>query len=192
MNIIDVKEKIYDLVSMFFRGATIIWGEQVNTRPAPPLVVLKCGAVNRNTYPVVDDNLTRIYHGNMILEVNLYTKGQPIKVEDGVVGNYINTATSDLMDFANFLESDEITDVIAGWGMSIYLNPPIRDLTDLQNDSRYRYRAMAEFTVSFAQESSGPFGLRGGLLYPNSSGGGTEEQAMAEDYVIEKVEIEEE
>ena len=77
-------------------------------------------------------------------------------------------------------------------GEWIYPESPVRDLTDLQNDSRYRYRAMAEFTVSFAQEAGGPFGLRNGSEYSNSSGGGTDEQVHAEDYVIEDVDVKEE
>ena len=192
MKLNDVKEKIYDLTSMFFQGATVIWSEQMNTKPVPPLVELKCGPIHRTAFPVVDDALNRVYHERTILEVNLYTKGRPVNVEENAVGNYINTATSDLMDFAYFIESDEITDRIAGWGMDISLNPPVRDLTDLQNDSRYRYRAMAEFTVSFAQEAGGPFGLRNGSEYLNSSGGGTDEQVHAEDYVIEDVDVKEE
>ena len=192
MNLTEVREKLYDLTERFFQAATIIWSEQINTRPSPPLVELKCGPISRTAYPVIDDDGNRIYHESVTWEVNLYTKGKPIEVGDNTVGNYINTATSDLMDFMNFLESDEITDEIAGWGMSISLNPPVRDLTDLENDSRYRYRAMAELAVSFAQESGGPYGLRGEAQFPNSSGGGTAEQAYMEDYVIEEVEIKEE
>lgn len=192
MKLIDVEEKIYDLASMFFHGVTVIWSEQMNTKPAPPFVELKCGPIHRTAFPVVDDALNRVYHERTILEVNLYTKGRPVNVEEHAVGNYINTATSDLMDFAYFIESDEITDRIAGWGMDVSLNPPVRDLTDLQNDSRYRYRAMAEFTVSFAQEAGGPFGLRNESEYSNSSGGGTDEQVHAEDYVIEDVDVKEE
>lgn len=190
MNLVDVKEKLCYLTELFFESA-VIWSEQMNTRPSPPFVELKCGPISRTAYPVVDASGKRIYHASTTFEVNLYTKGFPIRTEENTVGNYVNTASSDLMDFANFLESDVITDLIAGWGMSIILNSPVRDLTELQNDRRYCYRAMAEFSVSFAQESGGPYGLRCEAQFPNSSGGGTEEQANEEDYVIEEVEIEE-
>lgn len=191
MNLAEVKEKLYDLTAKFFVGATIIWVEQINTKPPIPYVTLKCGGINRTSFPVDDGEGRRIYQEKTTLEVNIYTKGQPITVQEGVTGNYVNTATSDLMDFANFLESEDITDIIAGYGMDVSLMPPVRDLTDLQNDRSFRYRAMAEFTVSFAQEASGPYGIGGMPLAPNSSGGGTKKMVDAIAETIETVEIEE-
>ena len=91
--------------------------------------------------------MNRVYHEKTILEVNLYTKGRPVNVEEHAVGNYINTATSDLMDFAYFIESDEITDMIADWGMDISPESPRKRSDRSSNDSRYRYRAMTQFTV---------------------------------------------
>lgn len=191
MNLAEVKEKLYDLTAMFFNGATIIWSEQINTKPTVPYVTLKCGGINRTSFPVDDGEGRRVYHEKTTWEVNLFTKGQPITAGEGVTGNYANTATSDLMEFANFIESELVTDIIAGYGMDVTLMPPVRDLTDLQNSSKYRYRAMAEFTVSFAQEANGPYGIGGMPLVPNSSGGGSNEMAEAEADVIESVEIEE-
>lgn len=191
MNLAEVKERLYDLTSKFFYGATIIWTEQINTKPPLPYVTLKCGNINRNAFPVVDGDARRTYHEKTILEVNLFTKGQPITIGEGITGNYVNTATSDLMEFANFLESEEMTDVIAGYGMDVTLMPPVRDLTDLQNDSKYRYRAMAEFAVSFTQEASGPYGIGGMPMIPNSSGGGKKDMVEAESHAIESIEIEE-
>lgn len=191
MNLAEVKEKLYDLTEMFFCGATVIWSEQINTKPTVPYVTLKCGGINRTSFPVEDGEGRRVYHEKTIWEVNLFTKGQPITAGKGVTGNYANTATSDLMEFVNFIESEEITDIIAGYGMDVTLMPPVRDLTDLQNGSKYRYRAMVEFTVSFAQEANGPYGIGGMPLAPNSSGGGSNKMAEAKTEVIETVEIEE-
>lgn len=190
MNLAEVKEKLYDLTEMFFRGATIIWSEQINTKPPLPYVTLKCGGINRTSFTVDDGDGRRVYHAKTTLEVNLFTKGQPITAGEGVTGNNANTATSDLMEFANFIESEELTDIIAGHGMDVMFMPPVRDLSELQNDSKYRYRAMAEFTVSFAQEANGLYGLGGMPLMPNSSGGGSKEMAETEIGIIETVEIE--
>lgn len=74
---------------------------------------------------------------------------------ENVTGNYANTAASDLQDFFNYLDSEEVVNRLAAHGMDISLEPPVRDLTNLQNDSKYRYRAMAEATVSFSQEANG-------------------------------------
>lgn len=184
-----MKGRLYELTGSFFQGATVIWSEQVNTKPPLPYITLKCKGVGRTSFPVDDGEGRRAYQSKTTWEVNLFTKGQPITVGEGVTGNYANTAVSDLTEFTNFLDSEEMVGVIAGYGMAISLVPPVRDLAELQNDSSYRYRAMAEFTVSFVQEAYGPYGIGGMPLMPNSSGGGTKEKAQAETEHIETVEI---
>jgi len=124
------------------------------------------------------------------LEINLYTKGKPMTIAPNVTGNYANTATSDLQDFFSCLDSEKVVDVLADNGMDISLEGPIRDLTNLQNDSKFRYRAMAEATVSYAQEADGVFGVQG-IEIPNPSGGGTREMQEAISDEIDGFEIEE-
>lgn len=189
MNLAEVKEKLYDWTEMFFRGAAVIWFEQINTKPTLPYVTLKCGGAGRSAFPVDDGEGRRVYQAKTTWEVNLYTKGQPVTVGEGVTGNHANTAVSDLTEFTVFLDSENMVDIIAGYGMDVTLTPPVRDLSDLQNDSKYRYRAMAEFSVSFVQEADGPYGAGGMPLVPNSSGGGTKEMADAVTETIEEVEI---
>lgn len=191
MNLAMVKEVLYDIASMFFGQAAVIWAEQVNTKPAPPYVLLKVSNLNRTYFPIIGEDGKRYYPCSTTMEINLYTKGKPITKQENVTGNFMNTAVSDLNDFFQFVESDEITDLLAGKGMDVSLIPPVRDLTGLENDSRYRYRAMAEATVSFSQEAGGLYGIRGMPDVPNYSGGGTIEMAEAEDSVIESAEIEE-
>lgn len=189
MNLAEVKERLYDLTELFFKGATVIWSEQINTKPPLPYITLKCGGAGRTSFPVEDGEGRRVYHEKTTWEVNLFTKGQPMTAGVGVTGNYANTAVSDLMEFTNFLDSEEVVNIIARYGMDVLLMPPVRDLTNLQNDSKYRYRAMAEFTVSFVQEADGPYGIRGMPLIPNSSGGGTKQMVETETETIETVEI---
>lgn len=191
MNLAEVKERLYDLTELFFKGATVIWSEQINTKPPLPYVTLKCGGASRTLFSADDGEGRRVYQVKTTWEVNLFTKGQPVTAGKGVTGNYANTAVSDLTEFTNFLDSEEVVNIIAGYGMDVLLMPPVRDLTDLQNDSNYRYRAMAEFTVSFAQEANGPYGIGGMPLIPNISGGGTPELADAVTESIEEIEIDE-
>lgn len=188
MNLAEVKEKLYELTDSFFKGATVIWSEQINTKPPLPYITLKCSGVNKTSFPVKDGDGRRVYQANTTWEVNLFTKGQPITVTKGVTGNYANTAVSDLTEFTNYIDSEEMVDRIAGHGMDVMLMPPVRDLTNLQNDSTYRYRAMAEFTVSYVQEADGPYGMGGMPIIPNSSGGGIKEMDIV-DEIIETVEI---
>lgn len=190
MNIEEVKDMLYSVTEMFFRGATIIWTEQINTKPPLPYVTLKIGSIQRNSFPIVSEDGTRYYQYRTTAEINLYTKGKPVNhINAMVTGNFINTATSDMMDFFNFVESENITDVLAGKGMDISLMPPVRDLTDLQNDRNYRYRSMAEAAVSFAVEADGPYGIASMATVPNSSGGGTANYVEAETDTIEEVTI---
>ena len=191
MNMEDVKSVIYDVTAEFFHGATVIFAEQVNTKPELPYVTLKTGSIRRTRFPIVDGSGNRYYPCSTIMEINLYTKGKPVTAAPKATGNYANTAASDLTDYFDFLDSDVVVDRLAAYGIDISLEPPVRDLTDLQNDSKYRYRAMAEATVSYAQEADGPYGF-GGMNAPNSSGGGTSEMATAETDVIEEVEMIEE
>lgn len=189
MNLAEVKEKLYDLTAMFFKGATVMWAEQINTKPALPYITLKCGNADRTTFPVDDGDGGRAYQEKTMFEVNLYTKGQPVTAGDGVTGNYANTAVSDLTEFTIFLDSDETVNIIAGCGMDVMLIPPVRDLSDLQNDSKYRYRAMAEFSVSYLHGADGYYGISGMPLIPNSSGGGSKDMADAAVETIETIEI---
>ena len=186
-NLLEAKESIYDVVEMFFSGATIIWTEQINTKPQLPYITLKMGAIRKSVFTTVDENGKRVYQCSTILEINLYTKGKPQVVGEKTTGNYINTATSDMAEFVAFLESENITDILAGKGLGIMLQESIRDLTDLHNDSHFRYRAMAEFSVSFVLAADGYYGISGMKEAPNSSGGGTPEMVAADMEYIEDV-----
>jgi len=190
-NLLEVKESLYDVVAMFFTGATIIWTEQINTKPTPPYVTLKLGGISKSVFPTVDENGKRVYQCSTILEINLYTRGKPQVVGEKTTGNYINTATSDMAEFVAFLESEAITDVLAEKALGIMLQETIRDLTELQNDNHFRYRAMAEFSVSFVLPADGYYGISSMKEAPNSSGGGTPEMIAADMEYIEDVEIEE-
>ena len=190
MNLKSVKDVLYDVTAMFFQGATVIWAEQMNTKPKLPYVTLKVNGINKTSFPITDDELDRQYPCDTVWEVNLYTQGRPVTVGNKVTGNYANTATSDMLDFFMFLESDNIIDYLAGNEVDIQLRPPVRDLSDLQNNTSYRYRSMAEATVSWMDDASGPYGLGGKPYVPNSSGGGTEEMAKAEYGTFESADIE--
>lgn len=186
----EVEKIIYKIVSDFFAGATVIWAEQVSTKPTLPFVTIKTGNINRTRFPIIDDEGRRYYPCSTLLEINLYTKGKPMTIAPNVTGNYANTAASDLQDFFSYLDSEKVVDVLADNGMDISLEGPIRDLTNLQNDSKFRYRAMAEAAVSYAQDADGVFGVQG-IEIPNPSGGGTREMQEAISDEIDGFEIEE-
>lgn len=190
MNLTEVRERLYDAAALFFKDAAVIWAEQVGTKLEPPCVTLKTGSISRAAFHVEDGEGARSYQCSTTVEINLYTRGQPVTEGASVTGNCINTATADLMEFSNYLESEAVTDFFTGYGISVSLMPPVRDLSSLQNDSKYRYRAMAEYTVTFVEEAGGRYGLSGMSKVPNSSMGGTEEMVKEPIGAIEDFELE--
>ena len=193
MNLLELKEALHETTASFFMGATVIWAEQAATLPKLPYLTLKIGSLQRTAFSITSQDGIRYYPCQTTAEFNLYTTGKPIQGSSQGEENYINTATSDLMDFFNFMESEEMTDRLAKAGIEISLLPPVRDLTELQNDSsKFRYRAMAEATISFAQEAEGLYGIGGMPEAPNASGGGSQEMAEAEISSIEEIELAEE
>ncbi len=190
MNLEEVKKAVYNMTAMFFQGATVIWAEQINTLPPLPYVTLKLSGIHKTEFPVMQEDGSRYYSCQTTAEFNLYTRGRPVTVGNQVTGNYANTAVSDMMNFFKFMESEYGTDRLAENGLDILLLPPIRDLTSLQNDnSSYRYRSMAEATISWSEEADGAYGISSMPIIPDSSGGGTLEIAQTPIESIEGIDI---
>lgn len=189
MTYVELKDAIFNIVSEFYAGATVIWAEQINTRPKLPYITLKTNGITRDTFISEDAEGTLYYNASTTLEMNLYTKGLPIGTGENSVINYVNTATSDMADFFKYIDSDKGILIQEEKGITIMLSPPIRDLTELQNDKMYQYRAYSESTISFADLAEGEYGLLNQTL-PNISGGGNEEMATTEVEAIDDITIE--
>ena len=185
-----VRERLYELTARFFAGASVLWAEQVNTQAALPYVTIKLGAVRRRAHSVDDPSVGPCYHCETVAEFNLYTQGRAIPVDGKATGNFINTAVSDLLEFAEFMESPGGIDMLTRPPIGVMLKGEIRDLSFLENDRKHRYRAMAEFDVSFVENTDGWYGIFGASV-PNASGGGTETMASEIIERIEEAELEE-
>ena len=185
-----VRERLYDITARFFAGATVIWAEQTNTQANLPYVTMKLGGIRRSTHPVCDPAFGPCYHCETVAEFNLYTQGRAITVAKKATGNFVNTAASDLMEFANFMESPGVIDALSNPPISVILKGEVRDLSFLENDRHNRYRAMAEFDVSYVMPADGWYGVLGNQA-PNASGGDTEGLASEVIEAIEEAEVEE-
>lgn len=172
------------MVKQFFVDAEVIWVEQSTLKPKPPYITLKIRNITKNLHPIGSD-AGKYYACATNLEVNLYTKGRPVTND-----NFENTAEDDLLEFVKYLESDAMLEAAGRNNIAIQLLPPVRDLTELYHENTYRYRAYAEFAVSYMEDASGRYGL--GTADNRNYSGGSNEYRNQEDYVIEKVEIEEE
>lgn len=159
MNVVELRDVLVDLASTFFKNAPVLWEEQENTRNSPPYVTLKLGNIKRNVHYLRDDEDDRFFLCSSYLRVNLYTNGADIQTPEGkYLGNAVNTATSDLLEFTKYMESESTTDLLNGKGASLILDGDVQDLTALENDRKYRYRAMAQFSVSFTTTTGGEYG----------------------------------
>lgn len=190
MTIGEAKQFLYDLVSMYHPNALIVWTKTKGVTPRPPYITLSHSSVERNRFPIVDDEGEKWYSYSFVLEINLYTVGKSVKVE-GVGTIYENTAVEDLEEFIRFVDSDGINDLTQNKNITIMQNAPIRDLSELIGDTKFNYRSMTEFIVTFTDKVSGEYGVQNKTKIPNPSGGGTIEFSQAETYGIKKVVIKE-
>nr|DAN80002.1 MAG TPA: hypothetical protein [Caudoviricetes sp.]DAO80797.1 MAG TPA: hypothetical protein [Caudoviricetes sp.] len=189
MRLEELKEILYDITSMFFKDATIRWSEQTATKPTLPYVVIDTGGITKSVFSETDKSGKKSYQCSTIFEVNLYTQGKVILKRTDTTANYSNTSVSDLNDFVVFIESDEITDKLSNYGINIIPINQIRDLSFIQNESKYRYRAMVEFEVNFRLEADGKYGLKQLKTSKNYSGGGSIDIINEEVEIIEDIEL---
>lgn len=191
MTLSEVKQFIYELVKRYHPGAIVVWSKTKGVTPKPPYITLGYSNLNRSAFPLADDEREhRYYNYDFTFEINLYTAGREVKAGSGRC--FENTAVEDLEEFVRYLDSDEITEELAERNVTIVMNPPIRDLSELIGDTKFNYRSMCEFTVSYAGMADGKYGVSGGQTAPNPSGGGMKEFAEAETYAIEEIRIQEE
>jgi hypothetical protein len=192
MTLEEVKQELYDIVAKYHPTAMVVWEKTKGVKPRPPYITLGYSNLDRSSHRIATEAWDHMYYNyTFTFAINLYTLGKEIKLNGASTGAYENTAVEDLEEFIRFLDSDEITDLLADKGVTIVLNPPIRDLSELIGDTKFNYRSMAEFSVTFVGTADGRYGVMGDVA-PNSSGGGSEEFAEAEISAITNVIIQEE
>lgn len=199
MTLNELKDYVYDLVSTYFEGATVVWAEQYMASFQLPFLTLKMKNLSLPLFPIkLGDNNAPIdyYEATRVLEINLYTKGKEIKVNEKSVGTE-NTAAGDMLCFLLYLQSDYITEKNVNHNVNLLPSGPVQDLTALVNDTRYEYRAMQEFTLKFMLENHG-FAGQITRVYPDAgnsdfqqtaSGGGSVELNKKETGYFEAAEI---
>lgn len=191
MTLSEIKQLLYELVARYHPGAMVVWEKTKGVTPAPPYITLGYRNLNRSAFPLSDDEREHKYYNyDFIFEINLYTVGKEVKA--GNARYFENTAVEDLEEFVRFLDSEGITEELAQKSVTIVCNPPIRDLSELIGDTKFNYRSMCEFTVSYVGIADGQYGVSGNKLVPNASGGGLQEFTEAKTSVIEEVIIQEE
>lgn len=187
----EMKTAMFDCATSFF-GDHVVFSEQKMAKQGAPLITLKFGNVRRKLHPVTnyimesDDDLTMEFQMQADMEVNLFTQGRKIGGE-----TYENTALSDLTDFVNYIES---VNAIQRWSeldLTVQLmDGTLNDLSEIINETRFRYRARAVFRVYYVETTYGPWG-QGGTTAPNASGGGNDQLSHAATDYFTSVDFEE-
>ena len=190
MNIEEVKAKLYEVTSWFWKDGTVYFAETKMSAPKPPEVTLRFGDLTKTYHPIVEDNkdpdkIVRHWTGQTVMTVDVYTNGKPKG------NNFINTAVNDLQEFVYWLESDEIIDELMMYNITLMpMNTGVRNLSELINDTKYRYRANMDIQVFFEEKTMGPYNMRGKTA-PNASGGNKKEYVDATTDYFDHVEIKE-
>lgn len=179
MSIERMQYLLAQITSKYFAFATVVWANGAEVKAKVPFVTLKLGDPKRTARYLVNEYGERYYQMSCTLEVNLYTEGAKVGM------TYMNTAVPDLIDFANYMESDAVTERFSIEDMSIIFNT-VRDLSELVDARKYQYRAMAEFTLSFVTMADNIYGVSGN---EGHSGGDGSNLSQNEIPVIEEVEI---
>ena len=157
----ELKGKLYDLVAAYFATldakGNIVWGKTKPVNPNSPMVSLGLAQVLRPYRPArryVDGIVHDSYPSGTVLRVDLFTKGAPTTDEPNVTARYENTAVNDLSDFANFLNSVYADHWSGRNGITIRTRT-VQDLTAINNETSWQYRALLEVDVGFMQNAAG-------------------------------------
>lgn len=189
MTIEEVKDKIHDVAASFFDPKSVFFAEQKMSAKAVPMITLTFGDLTKTLHPIIENDSfpeerVMVWTVSSLLDIDVFTMGRPKG------NNFINTAVSDLQDFIYFLESDEIIDELSMYGITLLPQTGVRNISELFNDTKFRYRANTEFMVNFTEATGGPYNSRNHVV-PSPSGGGRQEYVDAETGYFESVEIKE-
>lgn len=189
MTIEEVKAKIREVAASYFTPESVFFAEQKMSAKAVPMITLTFGDLTKTFHPIVENDSNpeervMTWTVKSLLDIDVFTQGKPIG------NNFKNTAVSDLQDFIYFLESDEIIDELSEYGITILPQTGVRNISELFNDTKFRYRANTQFMVVFTEATGGPYNSRYHVV-PDSSGGGRQAYVDAETDYFTSVEIKE-
>ncbi|RKI90435.1 hypothetical protein D7V94_13455 [Parablautia intestinalis] len=181
MTFSELKEWLKKMVQERMKGS-VIWAEQYQTQPPPPLTTLKLKDTGLPVHPVnivKDGKIYSYYECEKILEINRYTPG--VTKTAGEIRGMENTAEEDLTSLLLYVQSDRGAEKMYLANISIRQMGPIRDLTALES-TRYKNRAMLELsircTLEYQEGSIGVYAPEAGTPYEEGDTGYFEDVEM--------------
>ncbi len=200
----QLKQAVFSHFAAYWGSAAVVWGASDKVKPLAPLIVLRLGTVTRATQPItqmVNGIVFSAYPSEVPLQIDLFTKGNTVSTPEGAYAE--NTAVNDLLAFVNYLDSTATIEWSNQNNVGVSLMGGVQDLSEVINDTRWQYRAMAEIRLTFTQwaaEYNGvlneaniifskngvPIGVNTANWQPTASGGGTEELARVQSGAFEE------
>ena len=161
----ELKRKLHELIGEYFKSlekqGNIVWGMAKPVNPGSPKVALTAGPIKRPEHVnrlYVDGIVVDVWPSKTTLQVDLFTKGAPTTDNPNVIAAHENTAVNDLTEFVDFLHSVYVDRWSFINDVSLNANN-VQDLTELINDTSWKYRAMVEIEIGFTQVAVGFAGL---------------------------------
>lgn len=156
----EARELFRQITKQYFAGATVIFSNQSRTaKPDLGLVVLTPGAVKRPylpNYQQIDGTMVGCYQSRLTIAVDLFTHGSPVIDDDtGKTVAYENTAMDDILSYADYLNSQFVTEWSHMNDVTVLLEGDAQDLTGIVNDNNYEYRARLTVMFYFTQYAIG-------------------------------------
>lgn len=160
----EAKELFRQRSKEFFKGYSVIFSKQSRTpKPNIPLVTLSPGNVKRPqaaNYDIQDGESVGHYLSRLTIVVDLFTNGTPI-TENGQIVAYENTAMDEILDFADYINSQKTVEWCLKNDVSLLIDGDAQDLTGIVNDNNYEYRSRLTVLMYFTQNTASTIGIEG-------------------------------
>jgi len=160
MNVSQAKELFRQLVKSHFGNYTVIWSHQSRTaKPNIPLVTIMLGNAKRHRSPneLYDTEETEGFYLTRIpFTLDLFTNGKDVIDDDtGQVVAREDTALDEMLLFANYLNSLDVTQWCNKNDVSIVIDGDAIQMTGIINDTTYEFRSRLVVNFYFTQETVG-------------------------------------
>ncbi len=160
MNVSQAKELFRQLVKEHFTDYTVIFSNQSRIgKPKIPLVTIMPGNVRRHLSPnelFDSEEIAGFYLSRIPFTLDLFTNGEEvIDDETGVACAREDTALDEMLLFANFLNSQYVTNWSHRNDVSIVIEGDAMQMTGIVNDTTYEFRSRLVVNFYFTQETVG-------------------------------------
>ena len=195
----ELKELFRTIVKEYFNGATVVYAKESRiAKPNLPLVTLTIGDATRDTHSADEtakEYKVSNYQSKVPVTIDLFTKGDPVMDDDGMIVAYSDSSLDDMLAFADYLDSEYVTDYTNKYNFTILIDQGVQSLTGVVNDNNYEYRARMSVMLYYVHQAVGRANvlLEKSIVYAGndeatiepkfeqtSSGGGTQKLAELE------------